>query len=190
MNAYDPNSLLWISKVDVNLTLALAPGDGRLLFGSHRQGREEESRGGSQARDDAGARHWSPTRRAELLKMKAACGGSLPGLATEGDRGHLAQGGKKTSFCRLVRQGTRTWSTMSWTLWMAHCQRDCTTMSWPRCQHDSFLLDAVSIGPAVKGALSPVLDGQMRGHLEQEPNGARHIWEAFRAFTRRHGDVV
>jgi len=31
--------------------------------------------------------------------------------------------------------------------------------------HDSFLLDAVSIGPAVKG------------HLEQEPNGARHIWE-------------
>ncbi|CAK9001111.1 Serine O-succinyltransferase (SST), partial [Durusdinium trenchii] len=31
--------------------------------------------------------------------------------------------------------------------------------------HDSFLLDAVSIGPAVKG------------HLEQEPDGARHIWE-------------
>ncbi|CAJ1357256.1 unnamed protein product, partial [Effrenium voratum] len=31
--------------------------------------------------------------------------------------------------------------------------------------HDSFLLDAVSIGPAVKG------------HLEQEPSGARHIWE-------------
>eukprot|EP00930_Biecheleria_cincta_P104534 TRINITY_DN9689_c1_g2_i2.p1 TRINITY_DN9689_c1_g2~~TRINITY_DN9689_c1_g2_i2.p1 ORF type:complete len:523 (-),score=100.74 TRINITY_DN9689_c1_g2_i2:46-1614(-) len=31
--------------------------------------------------------------------------------------------------------------------------------------HDSFLLDAVSIGPAVKG------------HLEQEPGGARHIWE-------------
>jgi len=31
--------------------------------------------------------------------------------------------------------------------------------------HDSFLLDAVSIGPAVKGL------------LEQEPFGARHIWE-------------
>eukprot|EP00931_Biecheleriopsis_adriatica_P088084 TRINITY_DN62471_c0_g1_i1.p1 TRINITY_DN62471_c0_g1~~TRINITY_DN62471_c0_g1_i1.p1 ORF type:complete len:532 (-),score=129.24 TRINITY_DN62471_c0_g1_i1:35-1561(-) len=31
--------------------------------------------------------------------------------------------------------------------------------------HDSFLLDAVSIGPAVKG------------HLEQEPLGARHLWE-------------
>eukprot|EP00437_Effrenium_voratum_P071560 CAMPEP_0181489134 /NCGR_PEP_ID=MMETSP1110-20121109/48792_1 /TAXON_ID=174948 /ORGANISM="Symbiodinium sp., Strain CCMP421" /LENGTH=521 /DNA_ID=CAMNT_0023615891 /DNA_START=28 /DNA_END=1593 /DNA_ORIENTATION=- len=31
--------------------------------------------------------------------------------------------------------------------------------------HDSFLLDAVAIGPAVKG------------HLEQEPEGARHLWE-------------
>jgi len=31
--------------------------------------------------------------------------------------------------------------------------------------HDCFLLDAVSIGPAVKG------------HLEQEPFGARHLWE-------------
>lgn len=31
--------------------------------------------------------------------------------------------------------------------------------------HDSFLLDAVSIGPAVKG------------HLEQEPLGAAHLWQ-------------
>uniref|UniRef100_A0A7S4Q845 AB hydrolase-1 domain-containing protein n=1 Tax=Alexandrium monilatum TaxID=311494 RepID=A0A7S4Q845_9DINO len=31
--------------------------------------------------------------------------------------------------------------------------------------HDAFLLDAVSIGPAVKG------------HLEQEPNGAAHLWQ-------------
>jgi len=31
--------------------------------------------------------------------------------------------------------------------------------------HDSFLLDAVSIGPAVKG------------HLEQEPFGAAHLWQ-------------
>jgi len=31
--------------------------------------------------------------------------------------------------------------------------------------HDSFLLDAVCIGPAVKG------------HLEQEPGGAKHLWE-------------
>lgn len=38
--------------------------------------------------------------------------------------------------------------------------------------HDSFLLDAVSIGPAVKG------------HLEQEPGGVKHIWEEHAANAR------
>lgn len=39
--------------------------------------------------------------------------------------------------------------------------------------HDAFLLDAVSIGPAVKG------------HLEQEPGGAQHIWEDMAASAGR-----
>jgi len=39
--------------------------------------------------------------------------------------------------------------------------------------HDSFLLDAVSIGPAVKG------------HLEQEPGGARHLWADMAESTAR-----
>mmetsp|Transcript_67152 Transcript_67152/g.176071 ORF Transcript_67152/g.176071 Transcript_67152/m.176071 type:complete len:536 (-) Transcript_67152:92-1699(-) len=39
--------------------------------------------------------------------------------------------------------------------------------------HDSFLLDAVSIGPAVKG------------HLEQEPNGALHLWADMAESTAR-----
>lgn len=39
--------------------------------------------------------------------------------------------------------------------------------------HDSFLLDAVSIGPAVKG------------HLEQEPGGAQHLWADMAESTAR-----
>jgi len=44
--------------------------------------------------------------------------------------------------------------------------------------HDTFLLDAVSIGPAVKG------------HLEQEPLGAQHLWEDMASNAARILQVI
>ena len=126
--------------------------------------------------------------------------GAFPSLAAEGDCGHLETGelpedkGHRQPDLAVGRQPAGGLLRAGLCLW-GRLPDHAVPLSWlfpswlSPVQHDSFLLDAVAIGPAVKGICADsglhckreplaLQNCKLAGHLEQEPEGARHLWEA------------